>query len=112
LKRKYLPQKNLTNDQVSESWDDGILHPTYLSKQHFIISRGIIMSKIIKSFHLSDSKKWNVLLVDGEKFNHEILGMFLPKTDFTLHSAKNVREALEMLARTTVDYQMDGFGAA
>ncbi len=52
------------------------------------------MSKIVKSSHHSDSKKWNVLLVDDEKLNHEILGMFLTKTDFTLHSAKNVGEAL------------------
>lgn len=38
-----------------------------------------------------------LLLVDDDRFTHELLGLFLRDTDFELHSAFNVEEAIEII---------------
>lgn len=48
-------------------------------------------------------KTWKVLLVDDEDFNHEILDLSLNKSDFSLVSAKNVNEALRLMAADPPD---------
>ncbi len=62
-----------------------------------------MMAELLDHALPTNGKKWNILLVDDEQFNHEILGMFLSKTDFSLQSANNVHDALEMLASTPAD---------
>ena len=61
------------------------------------------MPELLNNALQSTGKNYHVLLVDDERFNHEILGMFLTQTDFSLHSANNVDKALEMIATTAVD---------
>jgi CheY-like chemotaxis protein len=51
----------------------------------------------------SEAKKWCVLLVDDEEFNHEILDLSLNKAVFSLIGAKNVTEALRILDTTDPD---------
>jgi two-component system cell cycle response regulator len=48
-------------------------------------------------------RKWNVLLVDDEKFNHDILELFLAKTNYVFQSAKNVRDAIEIISDAQTD---------
>ena len=45
-----------------------------------------------------DLKPCKVLLVDDEDFNHEMLELFLKKTEYSLLSAKNVEEATRIIA--------------
>ena len=48
-------------------------------------------------------KCWRVLLVDDEKFNHEILELSLNRTDFSLMSATSVAEAMKIVASAPPD---------
>lgn len=61
------------------------------------------MSETANQEPVSIHKQWRVLLVDDEEFNHEILDLSLDKTAFTLVSAKNVHEALRVLATEPPD---------
>ncbi|HXG66779.1 MAG TPA: response regulator, partial [Blastocatellia bacterium] len=44
-----------------------------------------------------------VLLVDDEDINHEMLELFLKKTDYSLLSAKNVEEAMQVIVTARPD---------
>ena len=45
----------------------------------------------------------NVLLVDDDFLVHEMLGMMINQEDYSLLSAANVKEALELIASTPID---------
>lgn len=48
-------------------------------------------------------KQWRVMLVDDEEFNHEILELSITQENCSLVSAKNVEEALRILANEPPD---------
>ena len=51
----------------------------------------------------SDNKRYKVLLVDDEDFNHEILDLSLNKTEFSLVYAKSVEAAMRIIASDPPD---------
>ncbi|MBI3649489.1 MAG: response regulator [Acidobacteria bacterium] len=61
------------------------------------------MSNLTSHESLTSGKRWRVLLVDDEEFNHEILELSLNKTDFSLVSAINVAEAMRVMVSDPPD---------
>lgn len=52
---------------------------------------------------LSTNKRYKILLVDDEDFNHEILDLSLNKTEFSLVKAKSVEAAMRIIASDPPD---------
>jgi PleD family two-component response regulator len=52
---------------------------------------------------LSTNKRYKILLVDDEDFNHEILDLSLNKTEFSLVKAKSVEAAMRIIAADPPD---------
>ena len=50
-----------------------------------------------------DARLTNVLIVDDDRLVHEILGILLDKTAFSLSSAKDVTEAMRLIAADMPD---------
>jgi CheY-like chemotaxis protein len=61
------------------------------------------MSDISGNESAAVNKIYKVLLVDDESFNHEIFDLSLNKNDFSLVTAKNVEEAMNIIARDPPD---------
>jgi CheY-like chemotaxis protein len=52
---------------------------------------------------LSGNRRYKILLVDDEDFNHEILELSLNKTDYSFLSAKSVDAAMRIIASDPPD---------
>jgi CheY-like chemotaxis protein len=61
------------------------------------------MSDISGNEPAAVNKIYKVLLVDDESFNHEIFDLSLNKNDFSLVTAKNVEEAMSVIANDPPD---------
>lgn len=89
--------------QFNELEKAGIIRLSTLLNNTLSTFRRISMPEQLNLQPESQPKKWNVLLVDDEKFNHEILELFLAKTNFEFHSANNVRDAIEIISAAQTD---------